>query len=94
MAVSTKKGPKRNPAGAFSNRQNKWAEKTRNLSDAELAHHQRELADQIFRLKFQMTMGQTEGLKKVQSLRKELARVRTIIRGRQLGIEPAKTEKK
>jgi large subunit ribosomal protein L29 len=70
------------------------AEKVRNLSDPELAHHEREVADQLFRLKFQLNMGQSESLKKIRQLRRELARVKTIARGREIGIEAAGTEKK
>ena len=59
-------------------------EKLRNLTDAELLHQQRELNDQLFRLKFQMEMGQTEGLKKLKSLKKERARMLTVLREREL----------
>ncbi len=38
----------------------------------------------MFRLKFQMSMGQAEGLKKVRSMRKERARMLTILREREL----------
>ena len=79
--------------GAYSQRDNKVAEKIRNLSDKELDHKQRELADQLFRLKFQLKMGQTESLNKIRGLRKELARVKTIRHGRALGLEPTGTEK-
>ena len=53
---------------AYTQRQNKAAEKLRNLSDLELAAKQRELNDQLFRLKFQLNMGQTESLKKIRGL--------------------------
>ena len=56
------------------------AEKIRNLTDAELAHQQRDLADQLFKLKFQMKMGQTESLKKIRDLKKDIARIKTIER--------------
>ena len=79
---------------AFSVRGNKAAEKMRNLSSAELDHKWRELQDQLFRLKFQLRMGQTESLKKIRGLRRDLARVKTIARGRMLGTEPMETEKK
>src|ERR1041385_1751576 len=62
-------------------------EKLRNLTDAELLHQQRELNDQLFRLKFQMKMGQTESLKKIRGLRKDIARIKTIARERVLGFE-------
>jgi large subunit ribosomal protein L29 len=60
------------------------AEKIRNLTDAELKQQERELNDQLFRLKFQLNMGQTESLKKIRGLRKDIARVKTIARQRQM----------
>jgi len=68
------------------------AEKIRNLTNAELQHQERELSDQLFRLKFQMRMGQTESLKKIRGLRRDIARVKTVARQREL--EKASTEKK
>ena len=41
--------------------------------------------DQLFRLKFQMKMGQTESLNKIRGLRKDIARMKTIARQRELG---------
>ena len=60
------------------------AEKIRNLTDVELAHQQRDLADQLFKLKFQLKMGQTESLKKIRDLRKDIARINTVTREKQL----------
>ena len=60
------------------------ADKIRNLTDAELAHQQVELADQLFKLKFQLKMGQTESLKKIRGLKKDIARIQTIQREKQL----------
>ncbi len=62
------------------------AEKIRNLSDGELQQQQREQMDQLFRLKFQLKMGQSESLKKIQELRRGVARLKTIARERTLGI--------
>ena len=62
------------------------AEKLRNLTDAELVHQQRELNDQLFRLKFQLKMGQTESLNKIRGLRKDVARIHTVMREKELGI--------
>ena len=62
------------------------AEKIRNTTDVELKHQERELNEQLFKLKFQMNMGQTESLKKMRGLRKDIARVKTILRERELGI--------
>jgi len=66
-------------------------EKVRNLTDEELSHQERDLNDQLFKLKFQLNMGQTESLKKIRGLRKDIARVKTIARERQMA---AATEKK
>jgi len=60
------------------------AEKVRNLTDDELNHQERELNDQLFKLKFQLNMGQTESLKKMRGLRKDIARLKTIAREREL----------
>jgi large subunit ribosomal protein L29 len=66
------------------------AEKVRNLTDTELQQQQREMNDQLFRLKFQLNMGQTESLKKIRGLRRDIARVMTIARERQMAAQ--KTE--
>lgn len=58
------------------------ADKIRNLTNEELSHQQREMADELFKLKFQLNMGQTESLKKIRGLRKDIARVKTIARER------------
>jgi large subunit ribosomal protein L29 len=55
------------------------ADKVRNLTEEELKHQESELADQLFKLKFQLNMGQTESLKKMRGLRKDIARVKTIM---------------
>jgi large subunit ribosomal protein L29 len=58
------------------------AEKIRNLTEEELGHQERDMSDQLFKLKFQLNMGQTESLKKIRGLRKDIARVKTIVRER------------
>ncbi len=55
------------------------SDKIRNLTDVELHHQESELADQLFKLKFQLNMGQTESLKKIRGLRKDIARAKTIL---------------
>jgi large subunit ribosomal protein L29 len=69
------------------------ADKVRNLTDEELGTQERELSDQLFKLKFQLNMGQTESLKKMRGLRKDIARMKTIARERVLSATGA-TEKK
>ena len=67
-------------------------EKIRNLTDAELRQQERELNDQLFRLKFQLKMGQTESLKKIRGLRKDVARVKTIMREKELAAANPESE--
>jgi large subunit ribosomal protein L29 len=54
------------------------ADKIKNLTDEELSHQGQDLADQLFKLKFQLNMGQSESLKKIRGLRKDIARVKTV----------------
>ncbi|HWR37725.1 MAG TPA: 50S ribosomal protein L29 [Clostridia bacterium] len=68
-------------------------EKIRNLTEIELQQQERELNDQLFKLKFQMKMGQTESLKKMRGLRKDVARMKTIQREKELAAKTG-TEKK
>ena len=63
------------------------AEKFRALDPAELDKQLREGAEQMFRLRFQMSMGQMDGVKKVRSLRKERARILTVLK--QKGVAPS-----
>jgi large subunit ribosomal protein L29 len=67
-------------------------EKIRNLTDPELAQQQREMNDQLFRLKFQLNMGQTESLKKIRGLRKDIARVQTVSRERQIAAQKSENK--
>lgn len=60
------------------------SEKIRNLTDAELAHQKTELSEELFKLKFQLKMGQTESLKKIRELKKDIARVKTVTREKQI----------
>jgi large subunit ribosomal protein L29 len=65
-------------------------EKIRNLSDDELTHHEKTSAEQLFRLRFQVSLGQNDGVKKLRQLRKEIAQIKTVARERSLGIRGAK----
>jgi large subunit ribosomal protein L29 len=56
------------------------------LSDDELAAHEKTSAEQLFRLRFQVSMGQNDGVKKLRELRKEIAQIKTVARERALGI--------
>ena len=58
----------------------KHMEKYREMSANELEIQQRELGEQIFRLRFQLSTGQSEGMKKLREAKKDLARVKTLLR--------------
>jgi large subunit ribosomal protein L29 len=62
----------------------KKSEKLRDLGGPELENRERELAEQIFRLRFQLTTGQAEAVGRLRSAKKDLARVKTLLRERQL----------
>jgi large subunit ribosomal protein L29 len=64
-------------------------EKIRNLNDDELVRQEKTSAEQLFRLRFQMKLGQNEGVKKLRDLRKDVARIKTIARERALGVHGA-----
>ena len=55
-------------------------EKLRDLKPEELRVQERELAEQVFRLRFQLHTGQAEGLKRLREARRDLARVKTLLR--------------
>jgi large subunit ribosomal protein L29 len=59
-------------------------EKYREMNANELEIQQRELAEQIFRLRFQLSSGQSEGLKKLREAKRDFARVKTLLRENEL----------
>ncbi len=59
-------------------------EKLREADPKELELRERELAEQIFRLKFQLSTGQAEALKRLREAKTDLARVKTLLRDREL----------
>ena len=63
--------------------------KIRSLSDEELKHHETTSAEQLFRLRFQVSLGQNDGVKKLRQLRKEIAQIKTVERERELGVRGA-----
>ena len=60
------------------------AQKVRDLDETEIRNQLREMDEQMFRLHFQMSMGQMDGLKKARAMRKDRARMLTILREREL----------
>ena len=66
-------------------------EKIREEGSTELAAREKDLTEQIFRLRFQLSTGQAEALKRLREARKDLARVKTLLRAQELSA--AKTAK-
>ncbi len=56
----------------------------RDLDTTEIQSKLREMEDQLFRIRFQMSMGQMEGLKKARAMKKDRARMLTVLREREL----------
>ena len=55
----------------------------RDLGTDELAVKEHDLADQLFRMRIQKSMGQLEAPEKIRTVRRDLARVKTVIRQKQ-----------
>ena len=59
-------------------------EKIREAGQDELQAQHKDLTEQIFRLRFQLTTGQAEALKRLREAKKDLARVKTLLRAQEL----------
>ena len=70
-------------------------EKIREEGGTELMAREKDLTEQIFRLRFQLSTGQAEALKRLRDAKKDLARVKTLLRAQELTAEakPAKAGK-
>ena len=68
---------------------NKHMDKISALDAAEMAKQLGESKEQMFRIRFQMSLGQADGLKKLRQLRKNRARMLTLARQREMGVAPA-----
>ena len=66
------------------------AQELREMSEAELRQKEKEFTEEIFNLKFQHATGQLENTQRLPQVRKELARVKTILR--QKAPAPAKSQ--
>ncbi len=63
------------------------SQKIRDLDSPELQHQLRDIEEQLFRLRLQMSMGQLDGLKKWRSMRKTRARIFTALREREIAAQ-------
>jgi large subunit ribosomal protein L29 len=59
-------------------------EKIREAGVNELEAQEKELVETIFRLRFQLSTGQAEALKRLREAKKDLARVKTLLRAHEL----------
>jgi large subunit ribosomal protein L29 len=67
-------------------------EELRELGVADLEQREHELSEQLFRLRLQKSMGQQEAAGKLQESRRDLARVKTLLREHALGLETGAPE--
>ena len=58
----------------------------RNLDDTELATKLREAKEELFNLRFQAATGQLESHGRLRTVKKDIARIYTVVRERELGI--------
>ncbi len=65
------------------------AEKVRELSVADLKGKQKELQEQLFRLRLQKSIGQLDDGLKIRQTRREIARVLTVLREKTAGARSA-----
>ena len=61
------------------------AAELRDLAADELGAKERELTDQLFRMRIQKAMGQLESPEKIRTVRRDLARVKTVLRQKRDG---------
>ena len=67
------------------------ATELRGLEDEELAIKLREAKEELFNLRFQAATGQLESHGRLRAVRKEIARIYTVVRERELGITTIET---
>ena len=65
------------------------ADKVREMSADELRTKERELQEQLFRLRFQKSLGQLDNALKIRETRRDIARVKTVLRQKQQAQAPA-----
>jgi large subunit ribosomal protein L29 len=70
------------------------SQKIRDVDTHELGVQLRDIDEQLFRLRLQMSMGQMDGLKKIRAMKKTRARIHTILREREMAELATAGEKK
>lgn len=69
------------------------SERLREMSREELVHQIRELEDELFNIRVRRALQPPDNPVRLRLLRRQLARVRTILREGELGITPAASKK-
>jgi large subunit ribosomal protein L29 len=64
----------------------------RELLDDELVTKLREAKEELFNLRFQVATGQLDNNRRLQTVRRDIARIYTIMRERELGLSVAPSE--
>jgi large subunit ribosomal protein L29 len=64
----------------------------RELSDEDLAQRVREFKEELFNLRFQNATGQLDNNRRLQAVRRDIARIYTVMRERELGLVRTGTE--
>ena len=64
----------------------------RALGDEELLTRLRESKEELFNLRFQGATGQLDNNRRLQTVRRDIARIYTLMRQRELGIAPEPTD--
>jgi large subunit ribosomal protein L29 len=67
------------------------ASELRQLGDEELVTKLREAKEELFNLRFQGATGQLENNSRLKTVRKDIARIYTLMHERELGIETVET---
>ncbi|OZM55910.1 50S ribosomal protein L29 [Lottiidibacillus patelloidae] len=62
------------------------ANELRELTTAEIEQKIKSLKEELFNLRFQLATGQLENTARIREVRKSIARMKTIIREREIGI--------
>jgi len=70
---------------------NKQATELREVADEELVTRLREAKEELFNLRFQNATGQLDNNRRLQTVRRDIARIYTVMRERELGISSAAT---
>lgn len=62
------------------------ARELRDMTDQELQKKMNDAKDELFRLRFQLATGQLDNPMRIKEVRRDIARVKTVIREREIGI--------